>query len=233
MLTLEGMEHQQDSFHLSASFSLETGTTTAVIGPSGGGKSTLLNCIAGFAKPRRGRVIWNGEELSALNPGERPISSVFQDNNLFPHMSCFENVAIGLRPSLRLTGDETAQVRTALIRVGLAELSDRKPAALSGGQQSRVALARVLVRQRPLLLLDEPFAALGPALRGEMLDLVAELAAVSRATLLMVTHDPSDAKRIAQQTIFVEAGKVHPPVATLDLFAAPPKALEQYLGVDQ
>ncbi len=230
MLILKGLKFSQGSFELTANISLAAGSTTAIIGPSGGGKSTLLNCIAGFSRPQSGRIYWQGTDLINLSPGKRPISLIFQDNNLFPHMSAFENVAIGIRPSMQLTKAEQDQVGSALSRVGLGTMSDRKPAALSGGQQSRVALARVLVRSRPLLLLDEPFAALGPALRVEMLDLVAELTAASDVTLLMVTHDPADAKRIAGQTVFIDAGQVHAPVKTDELFANPPPPLGDYLG---
>lgn len=230
MLTLEGLEYRQDQFRLLADFGIAAGTNTAIIGPSGGGKSTLLNCIAGFAAPTKGRVLWAGNDITDYAPGDRPISMVFQDNNLFPHMTAFENVGVGVQPSLKLTAADRGRVEDALERVGLREMADRKPAALSGGQQSRVALARALVRGKPLLLLDEPFAALGPALRGEMLDLVAELARATGATLLMVTHDPADAKRIAAKTVFVNDGAVHPPVATAELFAEPPAALAAYLG---
>ncbi|MEE9389104.1 MAG: ATP-binding cassette domain-containing protein [Paracoccaceae bacterium] len=230
MLTVEDLAFSQGGFRLTADFSVASGSTTAIIGPSGGGKSTLLNCIAGFAQPDAGRVLWDGADITDMTPGSRPISLIFQDNNLFPHMSVFDNVAIGLRPNMRLTQDDKSMIQSALSRVALGPLSERKPGELSGGQQSRVALARVLVRDRPLLLLDEPFAALGPALRFEMLDLVAELVETIGATLLMVTHDPGDAKRIAAQAIFVDEGVVHPPVETTEIFANPPVALAAYLG---
>lgn len=230
MLILEGLKVAQGGFHLAGDLSVAAGGITAVIGPSGGGKSTLLNTIAGFITPLSGRVIWDGVDLTGMVPGARPISLIFQDNNLFPHFSTYENVAIGVRPDMRLNEAAKARVMTALERVGLLGLEERKPAAMSGGQQSRVALARVLVRDRPLLLLDEPFAALGPALRAEMLDLVAELARDSGATMLMVTHDPADAMRIAAQAVFVDAGVVHAPVETETLFADPPEALRTYLG---
>jgi thiamine transport system ATP-binding protein len=230
MLTLDRVEVVQDGFCLRADISVAGGGIIAVIGPSGGGKSTLLSTIAGFVRPDRGRVIWDGQDLSGLAPGERPVSIIFQDNNLFAHLSAFENVALGLRPSLRLRPAEQERVAWALKRVGLDGLGGRKPAALSGGQQSRVALARALLQERPLLLLDEPFAALGPALRAEMLDLVAELARDMGQTILMVTHDPADAVRISQRSIFVNHGLVHDPIPTADLLAAPPAALAAYLG---
>lgn len=231
MLTLDAVEFRQGDFRLRADLTVGKGATVAIIGPSGGGKSTLLNCIGGYEPVNAGRVVWDGVDMAGLAPGDRPISLVFQDNNLFPHMTAFDNVAIGIRPDLRLAAAETEQVRAALAAVGLADLALRKPAHLSGGQQSRVALARVLVRRKPLLLLDEPFAALGPALRGEMLDLVAEMVVASGATLLIVTHDPADAKRMAAQTVFVEDGIVHRPVATEKILADPPAALADYLGL--
>ena len=155
---------------------------------------------------------------------------LFQDGNLFPHLDVAQNVGLGIRPDLKLDAAERARVAEAIARVGLEGLAGRKPAALSGGQQSRAALARVLVQNRPLLLLDEPFAALGPALKVEMLDLVAALVRDAGATLLMVSHDPADARRIADEVILVEAGRAHPPQPTAALLDNPPPALRAYLG---
>ena len=115
-------------------------------------------------------------------------------------------------------------------RVGLSGLGTRRPAQLSGGQASRAALARALLRARPILLLDEPFAALGPAQRREMLSLVREVAEATGALVLMVTHDPEDARALQGSTAFVADGVVHPPVETEALLAAPPAALQDYLG---
>jgi len=230
MLTLDDLRLKQGSFELYANFKVPRGANVAVIGPSGSGKSTLLSLIAGFIPPDSGRVTWNETDLTELEPGRRPISILFQDNNLFPHMSAFQNVAVGIHPSLRLISAEIDTVYGALDRVGLRKFSDRKPGELSGGQQSRVALARVLVRDRALLLLDEPFSALGPALKTEMLDLVGELVHDTGATLLMVTHDPRDAKRISDQTILVSDGIAHPPCSTSELLANPPDTLRDYLG---
>jgi thiamine transport system ATP-binding protein len=113
--------------------------------------------------------------------------------------------------------------------VGLAGRGGDRPGGLSGGEQGRVALARALLRARPILLLDEPFAALGPALRHAMIDLVAEVADETGALVLMVTHDPDDARRFGRRTVFVEAGRAHPPADTAALFADPPPALRAYL----
>ena len=230
MLTLEGLEYTQDDFSLQADFAVPVGARVAVIGPSGGGKSTLLNMIAGFLTPTQGRVLWDGDDMADTPPGERPISILFQDNNLFPHLTVAQNVGLGLRPDLRLTVAQKDQVEAALARVDLAGYGGRKPSELSGGQMSRVALARMLLRAKPLLLLDEPFAALGPALRDEMLDLVAELVAETGATLMMVSHNPEDAKRIAGLVVLVSDGGADTPVETSEIFANPPEALQAYLG---
>ncbi len=230
MLRLEDVAISQGGFRLAADVALPTGAIAAVLGPSGAGKSTLLNAIAGFLTPERGRVLWDGADLTPLAPGARPVSVIFQDQNLFPHLTAFENVALGLSPSLRLTPGDRARVEEALARTGLEGLGPRRPSELSGGQQSRVALARMVLRGKPLALLDEPFSALGPALKAEMLDLVAALARDEGLTLMMVTHDPDDAKRIASHVILVDEGRAHPPAETGPLFADPPEGFRRYLG---
>lgn len=230
MLRLDHLLIRQGDFSLAADLVLPAGQITAIIGPSGGGKSTLLAAIAGFVTPASGRVLWEGGDLAALPPGKRPLSILFQDQNLFPHLTVAQNLGLGRRPDLRLTAADTADIATALTRIGLEGMGPRQPAALSGGQQSRVALARALLRARPLLLLDEPFAALGPALKTEMLDLVREIAAENDTTVLMVSHDPNDARRIAGQTVLVADGRAHAPQPTATLLDNPPAALAAYLG---
>ncbi len=230
MLKIDNVAIGQGAFRLTADMTLEAGRKYAVIGPSGAGKSTLLNALCGFMDLQRGRVIWNGQDITHNAPGARPMTMLFQDNNLFPHLTIAQNVGLGLRPNLRLTPEDRALVTDALARVGLADHADKRPAALSGGQQSRAALARVLVQARPLVLLDEPFAALGPALRNEMLDLVQDLVTQTKAALIMVTHAPSDVRRIADEVIFVESGTAHPPQPATALLDNPPPELRDYLG---
>ena len=152
---------------------VDASSITAMIGPSGSGKSTLLNLVAGFETPRSGRVLIGGRDVTALPPSARPVSMVFQENNLFAHLDVEKNVGLGRSPALRLTAEDRRAVAEALSRTGLAGKEKRLPRELSGGERQRVALARVLVRDRPVLLLDEPFASLGPALRDDMLELSA------------------------------------------------------------
>lgn len=230
MLWLENLTIRQGDFRLEADWRVIKGQKLAVIGPSGGGKSTLLSVIAGFLPPMVGRVLIGGTDMAGRVPGKRPVSLLFQDHNLFPHLSVGQNVGLGLRPDLKLKGSDRDKVEAGLIRVGLGGLSQRMPADLSGGQRQRVALARALLRDKPLLLLDEPFAALGPALRVEMLELVNEIVTASGTTLVMVTHDPKDAERIADMTVLVSAGVAEAPVETGAFFANPPRALTDYLG---
>lgn len=229
-LKFENVTVTLGTFRLAADLTVPDGARVAIMGPSGSGKSTLLSLVAGFLAPESGRIVWNGRDLSVMEPGDRPVSILFQDQNLFPHLTVGQNVALGLRPDLRLSSAQKAAVTAALDRVGLHDMADRRPAQLSGGQQSRVALARVLLRSRPILLLDEAFAALGPALKDQMLDLLMEIASETHATVLMVTHDPDDARRFAPLTIVVDQGVAQPPVSTGPLLDDPPPGLRAYLG---
>ncbi|MDG1529762.1 MAG: ATP-binding cassette domain-containing protein [Paracoccaceae bacterium] len=230
MLKFDNCLIENGAFQLKADFQIMPLSSVAIIGPSGSGKSTLLEALAGFRSLSRGALFWKDRDLTSLHPGKRPIAMLFQDGNLFPHLTVFQNVALGMQANKRLTNEEVSQVEMALVRVGLADMGLRKPAELSGGQRSRVALARVLVQRRELLLLDEPFAALGPALKAEMLDLVADLAKETDTTVLMVSHDPNDARRIASQTVLVAEGVAHQPQATAELLDNPPAVLRDYLG---
>lgn len=230
MLQLDRLTITQGSFRLSADWSAGAGRRIAVMGPSGAGKSTLLSVISGFYPQTAGRVLWQGQDLTPVPAGERPVTILFQDQNLFPHLTVAQNLGLGLRPDLRLTAADRDRVDEALARTGLQGLGPRRPAQLSGGQASRAALARALLRARPILLLDEPFAALGPALRLEMLDLVRDLGDQTGALVLMVTHDPQDALALGGDTAFVAEGIVHTPVPTAELLANPPPAVQDYLG---
>ncbi|MBA3449028.1 MAG: thiamine ABC transporter ATP-binding protein [Pseudaminobacter sp.] len=210
---------------------IEAGSVTAIMGPSGSGKSTLLNLVAGFETPRSGRILIGGVDVTDQRPAARPVSMVFQENNLFAHLTVEQNVGLGRSPALRLTQEDREAIAEALHRTGLGDKSKRLPRELSGGERQRVALARVLVRDRPVLLLDEPFASLGPALREDMLDLIAGLHDERKMTILLVTHQPEDAWRIGDRMLFLEQGRI---VATgeTELFFGKdgPEAFRRYIG---
>ena len=231
MLRLEDIRLPMDRGDLSADLALAPGARVAVLGPSGAGKSTLLDGIAGFRAPVSGRMTWEGRDLTRTPPEGRPVSILFQDGNLFPHLNLLRNLTLALRPDGRRPGaEECERVTGALARVGLEGMADRLPGTLSGGQQSRAALARVLLMARPVLLLDEPFAALGPGMKREMLALVQEVAEALGALTLMVTHDPEDARAFARAVVLVAGGRAHPPVKTGAFFDDPPEAFRAYLG---
>lgn len=232
VLKINNVHIAQGGFRLTASLPpLEAGIY-AVMGPSGVGKSSLLAALAGFLALQDGQVLWEGRDIASLPPAQRPMAMLFQDNNLFPHLSAARNIALALTRRAKLTADQTDQVETALERVGLAGFGTKKPPQLSGGEQSRVALARVMLQDKPILLVDEPFSALGPALKAEMLDLLGALARERGSLVMMVTHDPADALRIAEKTIVVAEGTAHPPEQTEGLLQNPPPALAAYLGTD-
>jgi thiamine transport system ATP-binding protein len=231
MISLDAVAFRYEDMAMLFDASFPASSFTAVIGPSGSGKSTLLNLIAGFEAPLSGAITINGADVTALPPDQRPISMIFQDNNVFAHLDLAQNVAVGLSPSLKPGHEQERRVAAALGEVGLSALAHRKPGEVSGGERQRVAIARALVRDRPVLLLDEPFAALGPALRRDMLDLVKAMQQARQMTVIMVTHQPEDARHAATHTAYLEAGRILALRPTADLLAATDlPGLSDYLG---
>lgn len=160
----------------------------------------MLSLIAGFTI-REGSLFLNGQDHTKTVPAKRPISMLFQDNNLFPHLTVRQNIGLGLNPSLKLTREQKALLESRAEQVALSEYLERLPSQLSGGQRQRVAIARCLVREQPILLLDEPFSALDPALRIEMLALLEQLCHEKALTLLMVSHSLEDAAKLPQDRL--------------------------------
>jgi len=175
------------------------GEIACLTGKSGSGKSTCLDLIAGFIAPRAGQILIDGTDILTMAPEQRPLTILFQKDNLFEHLSAFQNIALGANTSLRLTKAEDDKVRNAIERVGLLSLSNQRASQLSGGEQQRIALARCLIRGRPVLLLDEPFAALDAETRLDMLALVRTLVTEQRLATLMVTHDIAECEKIADR----------------------------------
>jgi thiamine transport system ATP-binding protein len=208
MLVIENCRLTWPDFTADYSMIVQTGALCAVIGPSGGGKTTLLHMIAGFETPESGKLTFNRQDLLPLEPAKRPVAIVFQDHNLFPHLTAAQNVALGIRPSLRMSGKERLLIEEMLETVGLKGLDARKPGEMSGGQRQRVALARALVSGRPLILLDEPFSSLDPSLRRDMVQLVGDLRRKRSVTILMTIHTPEDVADLADQMVFVADGQV-------------------------
>ena len=208
MIRLDNVFLADDTLPMSFDLQVAVGERIAIVGPSGAGKSTLLNLIAGFVLPTRGEVWLNGENHTRSAPYERPVSMLFQENNLFPHLTVQQNLALGLKTSLKLTALEQDQIERVADAVGLTSFLSRLPNSLSGGQKQRVALARCLLRDKPILLLDEPFSALDPELRLEMLNLIDELCHNKKLTLLLVTHQPSELTGKVDRMLRIENGRI-------------------------
>ena len=208
MLKLNDVTWLYQHLPMRFTLSVEQGERIAVLGPSGAGKSTLLNLIAGFLPPASGTIIIDGQTHTDTPPARRPVSMLFQENNLFHHLTVRQNIGLGMHPGLKLSAAQTARLQAIAGQMGLDALLDRLPGELSGGQRQRAALARCLVREQPVLLLDEPFSALDPALRQEMLALVSDVCQQQQLTLLMVSHSVEDAARIAPRSLVVADGRI-------------------------
>jgi len=185
------------------SMTAEPGAITAIRGQSGAGKSTLLDLIAGFLTPASGVVRIDGRDVTALPPEQRPVSILFQSETLFEHLSAARNVALGLKKP------DATRVTAALAEVGLPAVVTQRASTLSGGQKQRVALARTLLRDRPVLLLDEPFSALDDETRGATRTLVRDLTQKHKWATLLVTHHADDIAAIADRVYLLEGGALH------------------------
>ncbi|MDP3194999.1 ABC transporter ATP-binding protein [Tabrizicola sp.] len=187
---------------------VESGSLTALLGPSGCGKTTTMKLIAGLIAPDAGEVRLDASPITALPPERRGVTMVFQDPLLFPHQTIAQNIGFGLRmrglPPARIA----ESVAAMLSRVRLDGLGDRRPAALSGGQQQRAALARALVLQPRVLLLDEPLSNLDPGLRDEMRQLIRSLQQETGITTIVVTHDQAEAVALADQIVLILEGRL-------------------------
>ncbi len=208
MLLLDNLTYMYQDAPMCFNFDVKAGERVAIVGPSGAGKSTLLSLIAGFLFASSGRLILNGTDHSKTPPVKRPVSILFQENNLFPHLNVEQNIALGLNPGLRLDAAQRNILQNIAQQVGLENLLARLPAHLSGGQRQRVALARCLIRSQPILLLDEPFSSLDPELRLEMLTLLDTVCHERHITLLMVSHNLEDVAFIAKRTLRIIDGQV-------------------------
>lgn len=190
------------------SLDVAPGECIGIVGPSGGGKSTLLEAIAGFVPLDSGDILLNGRSIKAMPVEARPVSLMFQSHNLFPHLSVADNVLLGIDPRLKRRAADMQRVEAALRSVELVGVEKRLPGELSGGQRQRVALARALLRERPILLLDEPLAALGPAQRQTMLALLKQLAQQHQLCVLLVSHQPQEIAPLCPRCVFIAEGRV-------------------------
>ena len=214
---------------------IDKGEVNCVIGPSGSGKSTFLRCINQLEESTSGRIIVDGEEITAqkadINKIRRHIGMVFQQFNLFPHMSVLENITMAPVTLKIKNKDEAAKKALELLdRVGLKEKADSKPSDLSGGQQQRVAIARALAMDPDIMLFDEPTSALDPEMVGEVLNVMKELASMGM-TMVVVTHEMGFARDVADRVFFVDEGVIMEEGTPSEVFGSPKnKRTQEFLN---
>lgn len=208
MLTVNQVKYHYHNEMFAFDLEVQPQSIVALMGPSGAGKSTLLALMAGFIDPVSGDITVSGQSVLGEPPHKRPFAMLFQEHNLFAHLSVRDNIGLGIHPGFKLSQSQREQIEKAAQLVGLTDYLDRLPEQLSGGQRQRVALARCFVQPHPVWLLDEPFSALDPILREEMLVLVQSLARERGVTVVIVTHHLSDAKAIASHFAFMANGRV-------------------------
>ncbi|OCL25884.1 thiamine ABC transporter ATP-binding protein ThiQ [Gilliamella sp. wkB171] len=208
MIELNQVNYHYDNFEMHFEINIAAKEHVVIVGPSGAGKSTLLSLIAGFIFPNSGTIKLNHQNMTKIPPGKRPVSMLFQHNNLFSHLTIQQNIALGIKPSLKLTITEQDKIADILTQVGLDGFATRYPEQLSGGQRQRVALARCLIQHRPILLLDEPFSALDQALRHDMLLLVNQICHQYDLTLIMVSHYLDESLNYFSRCLVVDDGQI-------------------------
>ncbi|MFP3029324.1 MAG: thiamine ABC transporter ATP-binding protein ThiQ [Arsenophonus sp.] len=208
MIKLDQLVYCYENLTMQFNFQVNKAERVAILGPSGAGKSTLLDLIAGFQYPKHGEIWLNSQNHTAIAPSKRPVSILFQENNLFSHLTVWQNIALGISPNLRLDRIQDRIVKQIIEQVSLNNCITRLPSQISGGQRQRTALARCLIRQKQILLLDEPFSALDPSLRNEMLTLLKQVCNERQLTLLMVSHILEDISQLTTRSIVITDGKI-------------------------
>ena len=208
MIKLENISVKLDNFRTKFTVEINKGEWVGIIGQSGAGKSTFLNLIAGFAQPEEGSLLINNIEINNLPASKRSISSLFQDNNLFPHLSVYQNIAIAIKPNLKLHDSEKKKIFEIIEYLNLSSKTHSSIGTLSGGERQRVALGRVMSSDKKILLLDEPFSQLDPNLRIEMLELIKKIREEKKITIIMAIHTPAEAINFVSRFLMIEEGKV-------------------------
>ena len=222
-VTIEGLSLAYDVTDVLKGIDLriDAGELFTFLGPSGSGKSTLLRCVAGFGPRPRGRILIGEHDVTHLPPWRRNVGMVFQSYALWPHMTVYRNVAFGLEERRVSSTEIPKRVKAALEMVGLGELADRRPSQLSGGQQQRVALARTIIVEPRVLLLDEPLSNLDANLRIQMRREILDLQRKLKLTTIFVTHDQEEANTISDRIAVLDDGVLQQVGSPMDLYDRP------------
>ena len=181
--------------------SIKKGEVVTIEGPSGVGKSTLINLISGFLVPERGEILWLNKRIDNLQPNERPTSTIFQNNNLFEHLSCFDNVCLGISAKLKISSRDKENINSLFSELGITKIMERMPNEISGGQEARVSIIRALMTKKPILLLDEPVSSLDQETREETLKIIKKTSKKYNLTLVIVSHHRDDRRLLKARPI--------------------------------
>ena len=210
LLSARKFQIKNGDFAVQCDFNLRTGNHLSLFGPSGSGKSSVLLGLAGFLPVVSGDLIYDDKSISKLEPKDRPFDLLFQENNLFPHLSVAKNILLGLGTKVKMDSQSSQIVSDIIDLVGLRREKDRLPENISGGQRSRAAIARSLIRKKPILLLDEPFAALDFQLKNEILDLLIKISKKNNLSIILVSHDPRNVQYLGGDVVmFSENGQTN------------------------
>ena len=234
MIVLEHISLSLGNFSLhNIDLRINRGEYLVIMGPSGAGKTVLLETIAGLRFPDKGSILLNGIDVSSIPPEKRHIAIVYQDYSLFPHMTAFENIAFGLRLQNVPRSETDQRVRLLLREFNIDHLMDRYPSSLSGGEQQRVALARALAVKPDILLLDEPFSALDPNCREECMRMVLALKKSQDLTIVQVSHSREEAYSVSDHVALIIDGSIVQTGSADEIFHSPKsESAAKYAGVD-
>ena len=222
MVELRSIDKRLGTFALSdLNLQLSRGEYFVLLGPSGAGKTILLEIVAGLIYPDAGRILWNGTDITDSPPETRGFAVVYQDYALFPHITVVENITYGLRARGVARKEASRQARSLAEKLNITDLLDRRPDTLSGGEQQRVALARALVTAPRLLLLDEPLAALDTTMRQRLREELRQLHRETATTVVHVTHDPEEALYLGERVGVLLNGRIHQVGGPEELFRKP------------
>lgn len=208
MIKLEDITVQLGNFRAKFTVEINKNEWIGLIGKSGAGKSTFLNLIAGFVSPDAGALLVNNMDMSDYPASKRPVSSLFQENNLFPHLSVYQNIAIAIKPNLKLYVNEKEKIYEIIEYLNLSNKIHSSIGKLSGGERQRVALGRVMSSDKKILLLDEPFSQLDPNLRIEMLELINQIREEKNITIIMSIHTPTEAIDFVSKFLLIKDGEI-------------------------
>ena len=204
MLEIKSLEFEWPSNKFIYNLTVAKGETVTIEGPSGVGKSTLIDLIAGFLSPLNGKIKWMGKSINELSPKDRPTSTIFQSNNLFEHINCEFNASLGISPTGKLNISEKQILINLFKRLNIFHLLDRYPDQISGGQKARVSLARSLLSKKEIILLDEPVSSLDFDTRKDTLLVLKNTAKEFNLTLIVVSHQIDDRKFLGARPIFIK-----------------------------